>query len=202
LWLQSSNTSNQTGGIDLDSETTTIGGDVVGRDKITIVNSVAPTEIEHQRRVEVTFPAQPVINRIESLYVQVKLPDSLVDLAAHTSTLAMPFRADASTGAALPTPFKIKVIAPGFWIYGGDEKVLRVLPDEDSAELEFQLKCETDQAVKIQVEIYAESGFLGQVDLAVVPTMVQQKPSPSERMWIRGVFVLGTLPTATVSTSW
>jgi ribosomal protein L40E len=192
----------RTGGVDLQSNTTTVGGDVVGRDKITYVSAPNIGEVERQRRIEATYPAQPMIGKIESLYVQVKMPESPVGPAAQTRTMAMPFKADASTGTAMPTPFRIRVIAPGFRIYGGDEKVLRVLPDEDSAALEFQLQCEAEQAVKIQVEVYAESGFLGQVDLQVKPMVGQQIPLPSERMWIRAVFVLGALPNVSVSTSW
>jgi hypothetical protein len=194
---------NRAGGVDVKSDTTTVGGDVVGRDKVTFISSATTVEAEQQRRIEATFPAQPVVEQIESLYVQVKMPESQIGSGARTHTIAMPFRAEASTGAALPTPFKIKVIAPGFQIYGGDEKTLRVSPEEDSTELEFQLKCETDQAAKIQVEVYAESGFLGQVELPVTPMMAQQIPAPSARMWIRGVFVLGALPNLSVSTaSW
>jgi hypothetical protein len=193
---------NQSGGVDISSETTSVRGDVIGRDKITYVGSSSIKESERRRRLEATFPAQPGIGCIESLYVQVKMPESLLNPEARTHTMVMPFRTDASTGEVLPTPFKIKVIAPGFRVHGGDEKILRVLPDEDSHELEFQLQCETDQAVKIQVEVYAESGFLGQVDMPVKPIIGQQIPAPSERMWIRGILVLGTLPNVTVSTSW
>jgi hypothetical protein len=197
-----SDISNQSGGVDLYSDTTTIVGDVVGRDKITYINTSNIREVKQQRRVEATFPAQPVVGQIESLYVQVKMPESPVSLEARARTLAMPFRADAGTGAALATPFKIKVIAPEFRIYGGDEEILQVSPDEDSVELEFQLQCETERAVRIQVKIYAESAYLDQIVLPVSPVVAAQVPQATERMWNRGVSVLGTLSNATVSTSW
>ena len=192
---------NQSGGVDISSETTAVGGDVVGRDKVTYIGASNMGEADRQRRIEATFPAQPVVGEIESLYVQVKMPESSVSLGARTRTMPMPFRADTGTGALLPTPFKIKIIAPSFRIHGGDERTLRVLPNEDSTRLEFQLQCETDQTVKIQVEVYAETGFLGQVDLPVTPMIAEQIPLPSDRKWIRGVFVLGTFPSASTSTS-
>ncbi len=192
----------RTGGVDLQSDTVNIGGDVVGRDKITYINAPSAKEVEQQRRVEATFPTQPAFGQIESLYVQVKMPQSPARPEAQGRAMAMPFRADVGTGTALPTPFRIKVTAPGFRIYGGDEKTLRVPPDRDSIELEFQLQCETDRPVKVQVEIYSESGLLGQVELPVTPLVVQPIPVPSARMWVRAVFVLGTLPNVTVSTSW
>jgi hypothetical protein len=189
------------GGTDLSAAgDVAVSGDVVGRDKITYANAPNIGESQQPRRVEAQFPTQPMIGRIESLYVQVKMPESSIGPDTRTRTMPMPFRADVSTGATLSTPFAIKVIAPGFRIHGGDQKLLRVPPDEDSPVLEFQLQCETDQAVKIQVEIYAESGFLGQIDLSVTP-IAQQISLPSERMWIHGVFVLATLPNASASTS-
>ena len=181
----------QSGGVEVHGDTTTIGGDVVGRDKITYINAPDPQEVERQRRVEATFPAMPRVNQIESLYVQVKMPSSPVQEQARRRTLSMPFRADGVTGAPLPTTLTVSVIAPDCRIYGEASKRLRVQPDEDSSVLEFQLKCQAAQAMHLQVEIYAESGFLGQLEIPVRPVDAPKPKSLGARLWNRGIVVLG-----------
>jgi hypothetical protein len=181
----------QSGGVDVHSDTTTIGGDVVGRDKITYINAPDPQEVERQRRVEATFPAMPRVDQSESLYVQVKMPSSPVPGQARQRTLSMPFRADRVTGAPVPTTLTVSVIAPDCRIYGEASKRLRVQPDEDSSVLEFQLKCQTARAMHLQVEIYAESGFLGQLEIPVRPVAAPKPKSLGARLWNRGIVVLG-----------
>lgn len=180
----------RTGGVDFTSEVAQIGGDVVGRDKITYITTANAGEVIRQRHVEATFPAQPIQGQTESLYVQVKRPDSALSPVARSRPMALPFRADPQTGAALPTSFTIKVVAPGFRLHGDAERKLRVQPDEDTAALEFQLECETDQAVRIQVEVYAELGYLDQIVLPVTPIVMAQVPRPAERLWLRGLMTL------------
>jgi hypothetical protein len=197
--------SNQSGGVDVRGENVTIGQDVVGRDKIVYyyASSTAHSQVRRQRRVESYLQAYPAIGQTTSLFVQIKLPESpLSSPDAQTRNLAMPFQADAQNGAALPTTFKIKVIAPGFQIFGRDEKELCVLPDEDSPVAEFQLQCNVEQRVKIQVEVYAESGLLGQVNLPVAVMPGEAIPASSAGLWVCGVIVLGALPNTTVSVSW
>ena len=181
------------GGIDLhDIDDLAVGGDVVGRDKVAIIDASNQEEIEQHRRVEAVFPTEPVTGKIESLLVQVKLPASAIEPTVATKQeLNMPFHIDKQTGALKATTFKVAVIAPGFKIHGPATKFLRVLPDRDSPVLEFQLECNTVRPGHIQVEVYAEAGLISHLFLPVSPILAPiPLPSPWLRQFNCGVILL------------
>ena len=185
--------STPSGGIDLhDIDDIAVGGDVVGRDKVAIIDASNQAEIEQHRRVEAAFPIEPVTGKIESLLVQVKLPASAIEPTVATKQeLNMPFHIDKQTGALKATTFKVAVIAPGFKIHGPATKFLRVLPDRDSPVLEFQLECNTVRPGHIQIEVYAEAGLISQLALPVSPILAPiPLPSPWLRQLNRGVILL------------
>lgn len=181
----------RTGGVNIRGNTSA-DGDVVGRDKnITYVNESDLEEVEQKRRIEATFPERPVFLKIESLFVQVRIPSltALEESEIKYGDIVLPFQFNSRANTFLATSFDIEVTAPGYRIEGDSRKPLRVPSKADSEPAHFQLKCQTLRTTKIQIEIYAEKGLVGELVLKPRPTIVDMRLFKL-RTWIRAILTL------------